>query len=88
MPPTWCGVTCGADGNVTGLDLEGNSVVGVVPTEVGTLSGLESLALGRRRDGSTGNACAGDDAISGTLPSEVGQLVSLTSLSLQCRYPR
>lgn len=42
---TWSGVTLDSDGNVTGLDLNTNNVVGDVPGDLANISGLQSLDL-------------------------------------------
>ena len=65
----WYGVTTDAAGRVTGLDLGGNDLVGLVPAQLGNLTRLRRLAL-------NGNALAGP------IPAELGSLVNLESLVL------
>ncbi|MFY0625914.1 MAG: leucine-rich repeat domain-containing protein [Reichenbachiella sp.] len=66
---TWSGVTLDANGNVTRLDLQGNNLVGTLPSSIGRLSKLEFLNLS-------------DNAISGSIPPEIGTLSSLETLWL------
>jgi PKD repeat protein/Leucine-rich repeat (LRR) protein len=66
----WYGVTLDlAETTVVGLNLRGNHLVGVIPTEIGNLPNLESLNLY-------------DNSLSGTPPSQIGTLHHLKSLSL------
>ena len=65
----WHGVTTGADGRVTGLDLHRNGLAGRLPPALGSLSRLESLDLGR-------------NGLTGPIPASLGSLASLESLVL------
>ena len=65
---TWHGVTVNA-GRVTGLELEGNSLAGVLPEQLGDLTALESLDLS-------------SNAIEGRIPSSVGNFEALSRLDL------
>ena len=65
----WHGVTTGADGRVTGLDLHRNGLAGPLPSAVGALTRLESLDLGR-------------NGLSGPIPAALGSLVELRLLIL------
>ncbi len=65
----WHGVTTGADGRVTGLDLHRNGLAGPLPPALGTLTRLESLDLGR-------------NGLSGPIPAALGSLVGLELLIL------
>jgi Leucine-rich repeat (LRR) protein len=70
----WYGLTCLPSPNtgncgVVGLNLEYNSLLGILPTELGLLSNLAVLALDENR-------------IVGQLPSTINQLQSLHTLSI------
>ena len=65
----WHGVTTGADGRVTGLNLHRNGLAGPLPSAVGALTRLESLDLGR-------------NGLSGPIPAALGSLVELRLLIL------
>ena len=67
----WYGVTTGAGGRVTHLDVRFNGLQGVVPPELGGLSNLQELDL--RTD---------DRGLTGTIPPELGQLRQLRRLDL------
>ena len=54
---------------VTGLNLISNGLTGTIPAELGNLTNLESLYLGRNR-------------LTGTIPAELGNLTNLHSLGL------
>ena len=41
----WHGITTDADGNVTGIELEGNNLIGLLPGQLSSLTGLSSLNL-------------------------------------------
>ena len=66
---TWYGVTV-SDGRVTGLDFEGNQLIGTIPAELGNLASLRKLNLD-------------DNQLTGPIPAELGNLASLTGLFLQ-----
>ena len=57
----WYGITTDVDGRVTELGLNGNSLEGTIPPELGDLAWLESLDLG-------------DNALSGPIPLELTRL--------------
>ena len=65
----WYGVTADRDGHVVELDLEGNYLIGELPSELGDLGKLNFLNLRI-------------NAISGEIPSELGDLSQLKSLVL------
>ena len=65
----WVGVSCAAGTNVTGLNLYGNNLSGILPTSIGNLTALQSMDLASNQ-------------ITGTLPAELGSLVALASLYL------
>lgn len=65
----WHGVTTGADGRVTGLDLHRNGLAGRLPPALGALARLEFLDLGR-------------NGLSGPIPGALGSLVGLEALIL------
>ena len=66
----WYGVTTDEAGRVRTLALGGNRLDGPLPSEIGTLSGLEILDLGH-------------NAVSGRLPRAVWTLTNLRELHLQ-----
>ena len=65
----WRGVTTGADGRVTEVDLYDNGLAGWLPPALGNLTRLETLRLG-------------DDALTGPIPDALGNLANLEALSL------
>ena len=65
----WHGVTVDGQGQVTELVLDGNSLSGAIPSELGSLYNLIRLALNR-------------NSLSGAIPSELGNLSSLSILGL------
>ena len=65
----WHGVTTGADGRVTGLNLHRNGLAGPLPPALGALTRLQSLDLGR-------------NGLNGPIPAAVGSLVDLELLIL------
>ena len=66
----WHGVSTDADGMVTRLALNGNSLQGPLPEELGQLGNLTVLDLGNNH-------------LTGSIPSPVGQLTLLESLNLE-----
>ncbi len=66
---TWEGVSTDANGRVTGINLFGNDLTGVIPAELGSLSNLEYLTLQSNR-------------LTGAIPAELGNLTNLKSLAL------
>ena len=69
-PGDWYGVATDATGRVVSLDLYDNGLVGSIPSAVGALAHLETLAL-------TSNA-----SLTGPIPATLGKLVRLRHLSL------
>ena len=67
-PCDWCGVECEA-GRVTALCLNGNSLTGTLPPDLGNLADLENLDLSSNR-------------LTGAIPPEIGVLTGLRRLSL------
>ena len=65
----WHGVRTDDAGQVTALELGRNNLVGSIPSEVGSLSALETLYLP-------------NNSLSGRLPPEIGNLASLKTLDL------
>ncbi|WP_419943305.1 Ig-like domain-containing protein [Candidatus Palauibacter sp.] len=65
----WRGVSVDADGRVTGLDLEANNLIGVIPPLLGRLTRLRELTLIR-------------NSLAGAIPSELGSLPNLEVLGL------
>ena len=65
----WKGVTTGGDSRVVSIELLRNNLTGAIPSELGSLSGLETLFLHR-------------NALAGPIPSELGSLSGLAILSL------
>ena len=65
----WEGVTTDADGGVTGLTLVSNNLTGLIPPELGRLSGLTQLDLRANN-------------LTGPIPPELGSLSGLTALEL------
>ncbi|MXY97821.1 MAG: hypothetical protein F4Z29_08745 [Gemmatimonadetes bacterium] len=66
----WHGVSTDADGMVTRLALNGNTLQGPLPEELGQLGNLTVLDLGNNH-------------LSGSIPTSVGQLTLLESLNLE-----
>ena len=64
----WHGVTNDASGRVTGLVLDWNGLTGEIPTELGSLSNLELLAL------------SNSNRLTGEIPTELGNLSDLETL--------
>ena len=65
----WYGVDTDASGRVIRLEFRENYLTGVIPTEVSSLTSLETLHLG-------------NNGLTGAIPAELGNLTSLESLHL------
>jgi len=92
-PSTWYGVTV-TSGHVTDLVFIGNNLSGVLPHEIGNLTGLKNLSL-------NGNSIGGEippeitslsalqyleidfNALSGSIPAAIGNLTNLVVIDLQ-----
>ena len=66
----WHGVTTDAGGRVTGLSLGRNVLTGAIPSQLGSLSNLETLWVG-------------DNQLTGEIPAELGSLSNLDYLGLE-----
>lgn len=66
--PSWTGLLCDTAKNIIAIDLNGRSLVGTLPTSLGSL-----ISLKRR-------LWMYDNHIEGTIPSTLGNLTRLTSL--------
>lgn len=88
----WFGVTI-QDGRVTELDLGGNGLNGIIPTEVGNLEQLNTLFLSNNSiNGTIPSALGGlsnlnllglrNNDLTGSIPIELGNLLNLTFLGL------
>lgn len=69
-PCNWYGITCNASNRVIQIDLQVNSVSGVLPSGLDALTELENLWLGV-------------NAITGPIPPDIGNLDNLQNLYLQ-----
>ena len=89
----WNGVRTDARGRVTELDLGGNELTGLIPPELGSLTGLTSLRLSFNNltgpiPPQLGNLASlewlglGDNELTGPIPPELGSLTGLTRLRL------
>ena len=76
----WFGVSTGAAGRVTGLELPGNGLTGPIPAALGDLTLLQTLNLGRRWVSTSQQSF--ENALTGPIPSELGRLVNLERLQL------
>ncbi len=65
----WHGVTTGANGRVTGMELPASNLIGSIPPELSRLSRLETLNLER-------------NTLAGPIPPELGELRNLKTLVL------
>ena len=70
----WYGISLDSLGRVRRVHMSGNNLSGALPSELGDLTNLEDLSLGR--EGSTFNS------LTGTIPPELGQLANLKRLQL------
>jgi surface protein len=68
-PCSWFGVTCDANDRVQALNLAGNNLTGVLPSELGQLTTLTELILT-------------DNLLTGNLPSEIEFLTNITVVQL------
>jgi len=66
---TWFGITCGADGKVTGINLGNNMLDGTLPGDLGFFSKLQILQLE-------------NNMLAGTIPRSLEQLPSLTVFNI------
>ena len=66
---SWHGVTTDPSGRVVELDLSENELNGTIPSELGSLTNLETLRLS-------------DNQLRGTIPPELGNLTNLEVLNL------
>ena len=66
----WYGVATDSDGRVTGLRLRTNNLSGSIPTNLGSLSNMESLSLDRNQ-------------LTGAIPPQLGSLSNLEYLNLE-----
>ena len=69
-PCTWFGVVCNANNRVTELNIDGNGLIGQLPSEIGNFSFLERLNL------------SGND-LNSTLPPELGNLTNLKFMAFE-----
>jgi len=90
---TWYGVEVNDRGRVTALRLDGNSLEGAIPPELGGLSSLEELQLPRnslegsippslRKLSSLKRLNLSGNGLTGGIPPELGDLASLVFLTL------
>jgi len=90
---TWYGVTCDDKGRATNLELAGEGLSGIFPTEVGLLTSMQVFELYENKlSGTLPTQVArltalqelplADNHLSGTIPTEVGLLTALTHLDL------
>ena len=90
----WFGVTVDENGSVVGLDLEKNDLRGSIPSNLGSLSKLNTLNLSRNRlDGGIPSVLVnlkelhvlnlGQNKLGGTIPTELGSLEELRVLNLR-----
>ena len=79
-PCTWDGITC-RDGDVTGISLNGFSLSGSLPAEIGDLAYLNTLNLGYYYETVMGGGAYYTSHIT-ALPPEIGSLVNLQTLDL------
>ena len=89
----WSGVAVDRNGQVKGLNLEGNGLTGAIPAALGSLANLETLHLGYNNltgamPVELGNLSElrelhlAGNALTGEIPSELGELPNLEVLAL------
>jgi len=89
----WYGVTVNWTGNVSGLYLEGNNLIGTIPESIGCLDDLLDLSLyGNLLAGSIPESICNltsikhlylhNNLLGGTLPENIGNMKSLTNLDI------
>ena len=78
----WFGVTTGADGRVTRLELPGNGpLTGPIPDALGDLALLRTLNLGGRWDSASRQWI--ENALTGSIPAALRRLANIEWLSLR-----
>ena len=88
----WYGITC-VNGDVAGISLNSNNLVGTIPSELGNLTNLTALSLSSNQLSGAIPAGLGNltnltnlwlygNQLSGAIPSELGNLTNLTNLYL------
>ena len=75
----WHGVTCDGSGNVTAVELGGNGLRGVVPSELGLLISLRNLSFGHW-DYFMGQPMG--NSLSGAIPTQLARLQCLSTLAV------
>jgi hypothetical protein len=89
----WHGVACDNESTVTALQLGGNQLSGLIPTELGLLSGLVTLDMDTNQLSKTlvtelaeleslEHLMLGNNALTGQLPAAFGNMVNLVTLQL------
>jgi Leucine-rich repeat (LRR) protein len=89
----WHGVACDNESTVTVLELGGNQLSGLIPTELGLLSGLVTLNMDTNQLSKTlvtelaeleslEHLMLGNNALTGELPAAFGNLANLATLQL------
>ena len=89
----WYGVKCDDAGDIISLNLQGNKLIGTIPSSIGLVTTLRFLSLTQNRISGTIPASLADltslesldwedSSLSGTLPSSIGNIRTLSSLYL------
>ena len=80
---SWKGVTVsGTPKRVTTLKLENQSLAGIIPTQLGNLTGLTTLDLSDNELGSGPPAAGQTRGLPADIPTQLGNLIELTTLDL------